>query len=326
MAGKLVISLDFELMWGVRDHKTVNTYGDAVLGGREAIPQILKLFSKYYVGATWATVGLLFARTRREMLDYMPEIRPDYENASLAPYDMVHRDVGDNEAQDPFHFGRSLVDRIADTDGQEIATHTFAHYYCLEPGQHLDAFRADIAAAKAIAGADGHTLRSIVFPRNQYTKEHIEVCANEGILAFRGQPDSFAYRPMPNRDITSLVRGVRLLDSVLPVTFRKDPMDLKNRYGAWDATASHFLRPWRKSWGEYSKWHIRHLIGEMTRAAKEDRYFHIWWHPHNFGRSPTQNLNQLEEVLAAFSRLRDTFGMQSMTMAEAARIASRTKI
>ena len=37
MSGSFVISLDFELMWGVRDHRSIADYGDAVLGGREAI-------------------------------------------------------------------------------------------------------------------------------------------------------------------------------------------------------------------------------------------------------------------------------------------------
>jgi hypothetical protein len=48
MSGEFVISLDFELMWGVRDHATRDTYGANVLGGREAIPRIfpeVRLFS-----------------------------------------------------------------------------------------------------------------------------------------------------------------------------------------------------------------------------------------------------------------------------------------
>ena len=43
-AGNFVISLDFELMWGVRDHATRESYGRNVLGGRQAIPAMLDLF------------------------------------------------------------------------------------------------------------------------------------------------------------------------------------------------------------------------------------------------------------------------------------------
>ena len=83
MSGRLVFSLDFELMWGVRDHRTVDDYGDAVLGVRQALPRLLKLFDAYGVSATWATVGLLFARNRQEMLEYFPANRPSYRKAKL---------------------------------------------------------------------------------------------------------------------------------------------------------------------------------------------------------------------------------------------------
>jgi hypothetical protein len=54
-----LISLDFELMWGVRDHRSIATYGKNILGVREAIPAMLAMFTKYRVKATWATVGML---------------------------------------------------------------------------------------------------------------------------------------------------------------------------------------------------------------------------------------------------------------------------
>src|SRR3546814_10818209 len=55
--GALVISLDLELMWGMRDHATTRDYGHRVLGEREAIPAMLELFEKSGIHATWATVG-----------------------------------------------------------------------------------------------------------------------------------------------------------------------------------------------------------------------------------------------------------------------------
>ena len=67
MTSSFIISLDFELMWGVRDHRGLADYGDAVLGVRRAIPEILARFEAAGIRATWATVGLLFARTREEI-------------------------------------------------------------------------------------------------------------------------------------------------------------------------------------------------------------------------------------------------------------------
>jgi peptidoglycan/xylan/chitin deacetylase (PgdA/CDA1 family) len=317
MPGKLIISLDFELMWGVRDHLSAATYGDAVLGGRRAIPRMLNLFEQYGIHATWATVGLLFAASRREMQDYLPTVLPQYTNRSLGNCDAVWNDVGDNEQVDPLHFGRSLLDQIASTDGQEIASHTFAHYYCLEDGQTLEAFAADIDASLAIARSVGHELRSIVFPRNQYSDAHIKSCADRGIVAFRGQPTGFAYRPMAKREETMFVRGARLVDSVVPVLPRSDPTETIFQAGAINVPASRFLRPWCSDWPTFSKLHVIRICAEMTQAAREDRQYHLWWHPHNFGRNMEQNLAQLVKILDAFAQLRDDFGMKSCSMAGA---------
>ena len=317
MTGKFIVSLDFELMWGVRDHMSTATYGDAILGGRKAIPEILRLFERYGIRATWATVGLLFARSRREMLEYMPDILPEYTNFSLGNYETIRHEIGESEEDDPLHFGRSLLDRIAETDGQEIATHTFAHYYCLEDGQTLEAFEADLDASLSIAASTGHELRSIVFPRNQYSDAHIKACADRGIVAFRGQPKEFAYRTMANRDVTRLVRATRLLDSVLPVLPRKDPIEPIAEAGGRDVRASRFLRPWRKDWPGFSTLHVRRICAEMKQAALEGRQFHLWWHPHNFGRNTDQNLVQLTKILNTFARLRHDHGMQSCSMRDA---------
>ena len=66
-AGALVISLDFELAWGVHDSLgSDGGYRDNLLGAREVIPRMLDLFREYEVEATWATVGLLFAASAEE--------------------------------------------------------------------------------------------------------------------------------------------------------------------------------------------------------------------------------------------------------------------
>ena len=55
---KFVVSLDMELMWGVRDKRSKDQYGRQVLGEREAIPAMLDLFEREGIRATWAVVGM----------------------------------------------------------------------------------------------------------------------------------------------------------------------------------------------------------------------------------------------------------------------------
>jgi peptidoglycan/xylan/chitin deacetylase (PgdA/CDA1 family) len=311
MSGRFVISLDFELMWGVRDHRTVADYGDAVLGGRGAISQMLELFERYEIHATWATVGLLFAKNLEEMRRFAPEA-PKYRDTALSPY-LALDQIGEDEASDPYFFGRSLLDQIAAARGQEIATHTFGHIYALEPGMTLDAWRADLSAAIAIAGKAGHQMRSIVFPRNQMGPEHISICHELGLSVVRGNPPGRVYRPRSGSELAPWVRALRFLDGVLPVL---GPVcfDLPEKGAVVDVPASRFLRPWNARLPLYSALHQRRIQREMTHAAKKGRGYHLWWHPHNMGRNTERNMAQLEVILTHFSRLREQYDFQSANM------------
>ena len=61
MAGTMIVSLDFELFWGLLEEMNLEDYRQNVLGGRAAIPRLLELFQQYDIHATWATVGFMFA-------------------------------------------------------------------------------------------------------------------------------------------------------------------------------------------------------------------------------------------------------------------------
>jgi len=316
MSSRLVISLDFELMWGVRDHRTTADYGDAVLGVRKALPKLLSLFSRYGIRATWATVGLLFARNRQEMLDYYPALRPVYRHATLSPYESIRSQIGADESCDPWHYGRSLVDQVLQSEGQEIATHTYSHYYCLEEGQTIEAFVADLDAARAIMGTAGVKPTSIVFPRNQMTTAHVEACARRGISVFRGNPENFLYKPRMKDENSSIVRGLRLIDAGFHISGSLSYHTPKLEGGCINACASRFFRPYEPRMGLFNDLHVRRILGEMKVAAEAGDIYHIWCHPHNFGRHTVAQLARLEIILQAFCRLQDSHGMQSITMSD----------
>ena len=62
MDSKFVISLDFELFWGLIDNSNFYDYKQNIEGVWSAIPEILKLFKNYNISATWATVGMLMCK------------------------------------------------------------------------------------------------------------------------------------------------------------------------------------------------------------------------------------------------------------------------
>ncbi|HLO96130.1 MAG TPA: polysaccharide deacetylase family protein [Burkholderiaceae bacterium] len=318
--GAFVISLDFELFWGVRDKRSIASYGANLLGVRQAIPGMLKLFSRHRMHATFATVGMLACSGKKELLDHMPDCRPRYQDPSLDPYRHLD-EVGDNEQSDPYHFAPSLVEQIRDTEGMDVGSHTFSHYYCLEPGAAPASFRADLEAAQQVFARRGIKPTSLVLPRNQYAAPFLELARASGITEFRGNPDHPFYRTEAQSQESAAKRLGRLLDSVVPVA---GPLGAQPRMAAAlpvDVPASFFLRPATSSGAVLDPLRLARIKSAMSSCAREGQVFHLWWHPHNFGTRTEANLQRLNELILHFKVLSDRYGFQSRTMAEVARDA-----
>ena len=100
MPGSLIVSLDFELFWGMQDVRTLESYRENILGAGNAIPKLLDLFQKHRIHATWAAVGFLFAKNAEEALKYAPAVadRPTYEIAERSSYRLFSDPVLEKEA------------------------------------------------------------------------------------------------------------------------------------------------------------------------------------------------------------------------------------
>jgi len=314
--GALVISLDFESQWGVHDRVPLGDYRQNLLGERIVISKLLELFREYQIHTTWATVGFLFAETRDELMSVLPTKRPMYANRGLSTYDQI-KDIGNNESEDPLHFAASLIRLIAAAPHQEIGTHTFSHFYCLEKGQDSEMFRADLQAAAAIAGKHKLPFESLVFPRNQCNSAYLPICREMGIKAYRGNEHSWVYKAKSREDETLLRRAIRLLDAYLPISGH-------NCYSAkvlgcslpLNIPSSRFLRPFSKKLKVFEPLRLRRIRSDLRYAAKNRLIYHLWWHPHNFGKNTNENLMVLKDILEYFSLMRDKYGMESLNMRE----------
>jgi peptidoglycan/xylan/chitin deacetylase (PgdA/CDA1 family) len=322
--GALVVSLDFELIWGVLDRRDVDAYKPNLLGVRRVIPALLECFARHRIRATWATVGMLAHASRDDLLGSLPSLKPTYRDPSLDPYREITV-VGASEDEDPLHLARTLVVQIADAPGQELATHTFGHFYALEAGQTRAQFEADLDAAIQVQRRFGSPPRSLVFPRNQLNPDYLASVIARGIVAVRGNQTHPAYAARPASEETLARRAVRICDSVAPidrdVAYSWDSLRVSHRRtGVVDVRASGFLRP-RGSGirrGALGALQQRRLVSAIRDAAATNRIFHLWWHPHNFGRDLETNLAALESILHEVSLLRERFGFESLSMAEAA--------
>jgi peptidoglycan/xylan/chitin deacetylase (PgdA/CDA1 family) len=316
--GILIISLDFELLWGIRDFAKENKV-QSLLSTRQVVPRLLELFQKYDVHATWAAVGFLFFETRTELLAALPHQKPNYAQRSLSPYENLVAELGANEQDDPLHYAPSLIRHILQTPHQELATHTFSHYYCLEDGQTPSDFEQDLSAALLSARRYECELQSIVFPRNQYNQFYLEVCARNQILAYRGT-ENIWFRQSRNRQAHRqwYRRLMRLADAYVNVSGTNTyQVAVKNAFPV-NLPASRYLRPYSKRLEFLEPLRLKRILSSLKHAAQAGEVFHLWWHPEDFSENIEDNLRFLEEILKCYQELHRLYGMQSQSMGEVA--------
>jgi len=315
--GVFVISLDFELLWGVWDVTTRERYGAHILGVKEAIPRLLELFAHYDITVTFATVGFLFAKNKEELLNHVPGNKPTYSNDDYNVYTKEFSSLGNDETDDPYHFGYSLFELIKQSP-HEIGTHTFCHYFCLEEGQTPEEFDADIKAAKKISAAKDIKLTSMVFPRNQVNPHYLPVLKDNGINVYRSNPVSWIYKPRKLSAEIIFIRICRLLDTYLPISGYNTHAIKSGDEIPVNIPASRFLKPYNKNLAWLEKLKLRRILNEMTVAAKKNHLYHLWWHPHNFGVNIQENIDNLTVILKHYQALHKEHGFTNLTMKEAA--------
>ena len=309
--GIFTISLDFELFWGVRDHRTLENYGENIRNVYHVVPRLLELFSKYNVHCTWATVGFLFFNEKKEMMSYLPVQRPTYEKKDYDPYPYLEQNV----LEKIYHFAPALIEQIRRIPGQEIGTHTFSHFYTLEKNTTIGQFQSDLRAAIAIAKEKGIEIKSIVFPRNQYSDEHIKACLEEGIKIYRGNALSGVYKPTSRENEKLFRKGTRFADAYINITGHHCHA-IPAVSEIINLPASRFLRPYDPKFKMFDKLKLRRIKQGIKFAAKHGLIYQLWWHPHNFGKYMNENFKFLEQVLEYYHQLNREGKIESQNMLE----------
>jgi hypothetical protein len=314
--GVFVISLDFELHWGVSDHMTVNDYKENLDNTRRAIRQMLLLFDQYKIHVTWAIVGLLFCENKEDVLSRIKDIqKPNYQKSQFSNYNLVS-EIGNNYTDDPYHYGNDMISLIRTYANQEIGTHTFSHYYCLEKGASLKSFSDDLDAALAAAASTGIKINSIVFPRNQYSEDHLQVCKMKGVSCYRGNPGHWLYKPTSVKDQHVIRRLGRLLDSYVNLSGMNSSALDTEKTDLANIPASRFLRPYHPKFSSFESYRLKRIKKEMSFAARNRQLYHLWWHPHNFGKYLDDNINFLKKILDHYLFLKEKYFFSSLNMFE----------
>jgi hypothetical protein len=279
-----VISLDFELRWGMYDRLGLNgnAYRKNLENARAVVPSLLKLFSSCHLRVTWACVGALACGGWGDYFRRAPR-PPRYRNRSL----IFDQRFAEMDPGGSLHFAPDLMALINSTPGQELGTHTFSHLCMGEPGVTAEDVSADLQAVGRLwTDRFGRPPRSLVFPRNQVA--FLDVIRRSSIRIWRGNPPRWYYGSARAAFFHRISRGFRLCDALI----------FRNRLAApleGDMTrASLFLRlnlP-QPAW----LMHRGRILGQLD-MLRENEVFHFYWHPHNLGDNPRARLARVAEIL-----------------------------
>ena len=310
-----LISLDFELHWGVSYRLTVEQYKKNLDGTRDGINKTLQVFNENNIHVTWATVGFLFFDNKTELLKNVPKKLPHFAHKKFSNYELLN-EIGNNEEADPYHFGWNVLKNIKEYKNQEIATHTFSHLYCLEDGITANDFRQDLLTAIEVGKQKGIKIESIVFPRNQFNEEHTAICKELGII-YRSNPDGYFYKGTKTEDQNIFIKGFRFIDSFINILGHTDfSLQECNNNDVLNVKGSRFLRPFSNKFKFLENLKIKRIFAEMTNAAKNGNAYHLWWHPHNFGVHTNDNILNLQKIISHFKFLEKKYNMKSCCMNE----------
>ena len=280
---KVVWSLDFELRWGMHDLLGLDRdlYRKNLEGVREVVPQLLQVFTRRGVRATWATVGALACDNWDDYFRRAPA-SPRYVNMQLA----VNPRYADLDPDGGLHFAPDLVALVAKTTGQDLGTHTFSHIYLGELGVMQADAAADHAATLALFRERfGVTPTSLVFPRNQVA--FLAFYRAQGISAWRDNESSWYYQ-LTRHTNHPVIRGLRMMDALTPWRARG------GSFSGGRTPSTLFVRVYlpESLW----KLHLTRIVSE-ARRIKPGGVLHFWLHPHNLGVDVPRGIRRLEQVL-----------------------------
>lgn len=324
--GKFVISLDFELMWGMRDLHTKKTYGENILGVWEVMPRTLAMFEKYKVSTTIAVVGFLFFKNKKSLEEAIPTLTPSYDNKNLSPYQGYFKTLNKGLEADKHHFCPELIAEVKNKNTHEIASHTFCHYYCLENGQTSEEFEHDLKAFNEEASKKDIQIQSIIFPRNQYNSAYLAAIKNAGITAYRGNETSWFFTPKTGSEQGIVKKICRFTDRYINLSGHNGyNLATIAQTKPYNIPSSRFLSPYNPKLRFLESLRLKRIKDSMTHAAKNNQVFHLWWHPHNFGIFQDQHFLFLEKILKHYATLNATYGFQSTTMGEITNLLDQKK-
>ncbi len=248
VAGKLTISIDLELAWGVWDHLTATDLRLAETAERPICAALIELFDRHQVPATWAVVAALL----------------DEASAAARP------------GPKACWFAPDIIERLLNNKvGHEIGSHSGRHIY-FDTASADDA-RADLEFAKAVHRAHGLGFDSFVFPRGAVG--HLNAVAGVGLKVFNAT--EVGWVESARRLSRRAGQIANLLDKLLPIRPQSSGVE---RRGELIHIPKSMLLMGRNGPRRFVTPVVTRakLRAGLQRAQETGGIFHLWFHPSHF--------------------------------------------
>lgn len=313
MAGYFIMSLDFEAMWGAIggiDNSNIEAFKHRVSKNQIVIPALLDLFRKYHLKATWGIVGGMFYKDSEDFNSHLTcdIVYPDW-NLSIKQF--VKEISGDVFHE--FYSFKNLVQKVIEDGHQEIGSHTFSHYYSNEKGASPELLQQELELSSNLFKQFALDVRTIIFPRNQFKDSDIDVLIKKGYTIVRGQPSNYKLTKC-----TKLNKVLNFVDCYVPLFNRNYSLEEIKYKGICNVKATMLYRTWFSRLSLFEKLKIWRIKLAMTDAAKNNKCFHLWFHPHNMATNIDFNFYALESILSHYIFLKNKYGFKNKTMGELA--------
>ena len=246
--GKVTLSIDLELAWGVWDTITADELRLAETAERPICAALIDLLDRYEVPASWAMVAALL----------------DEESARSRP------------GSKPCWYAPDVIERIVTAKVRhEVGSHGGRHIYF----DQISAAEAhdDLAFAKSVHRAHGLEFESFVFPRGAVG--HLDILARSGLRVVRSHDVGMLRTAYPGGRLAA--RAANFIDQLLPVPprpSRPQPLgQLIDIPGCMQVLGRNGLRRFVLPQSTRAK-----LMTGLQRAMRAGGTFHLWFHPSNF--------------------------------------------
>jgi hypothetical protein len=257
--GKLTISIDLELAWGVWDQLTSEDLRMAETAERPICAALLELFDRNSVPATWAMVAALLDEPSAKE-------RPGSISCWYAP-DIVEQIVRAKVAHEIGSHGGRHID-LAAADAKEAAD--------------------DLLFAEHIHRSRDLPFQSLVFPRNRVGS--FDAVARTGLRVYRGR--DVGWTNSAHQFGRWAAKAANLADKALPIP--PPSVTPQAQAGLIDVPGSMLLigRNGARRFVLPAVTRAKLSMG-LSRAMKTGEVFHLWFHPSNFYYRRQEQLDTL---------------------------------